>query len=845
MPEETFVDAAKKPFAVHLLDVGLEEYGDAILCQFGDTSVLIDGAHTGDQTGKEGHKSIPDQIGQLLKQPATPYRVSLLIVSHAHEDHIGCLPFLVENKILVADFALVVDPALGWGRSADDAPVAVPADERVRQVVAALREEIRTEGTDDNTLAKFLDAAVTLEDRYKTMLTTLAHNGTKVFRHGRDNPKALKDFLKTKSIGLNILGPSQDQLAACADRIKQTTDDALASLSDFARVDETVDAVTLYRQIVGDGRDAMDAAARPGPAVNLQSIVTSFEFKNKKFLFAGDMQFADPQFSAVKPLVADLRGKVKEAGPYSFVKLSHHGSDNAFNEDIYAELNAKAPNRLFGICAGQNSTVHPNASTLNILQNHKADIQWARTDHNRQSSFFFDTATPKITLEKGKLNDPKPNATDVIVEEPVGEVTEPIPTQETGVTSTKGDVVEITARIPNASTRVTLTIDVKPGGAAGGGKPDIDRSSDALSPLKIAGGRKLPKLLFVTSKDALARNIGQKESDHVLQTLRSQNALLFDQVPKTLTDAGQCAALVRQQLRQNPGVEGVVLLGGYDVVPSQRADCLPADLRSKVSASADADNFIVWSDDIYGDLDGDLLPELPVSRIPDGNRAALVFAAIQAAGAGVGTPRAGVRNIARPFADPIFKTLTGSNQMLVSRPTTFDGPPYSLRGDMIYIMAHGDYTDSSRFWGEETKANREAVNTSNLPQKSGKVVFTGCCWGALTVNTPAGRVVKGRSFGQKSLGDSLAMSFLLRGAIAFVGCTGSHYSPLQLPYKFFGGPMHEAFWQRYQAGASPAQALFDAKLQYLKGMPHGQTASNSQAIEYKILRQYTCLGLGW
>lgn len=348
-----------------------------------------------------------------------------------------------------------------------------------------------------------------------------------------------------------------------------------------------------------------------------------------------------------------------------------------------------------------------------------------------------------------------------------------------------------------------------------------------------------------TVVDALARNIGQKESDHVLQALRSQNALLFDQVPKTLSDAGQCAGLVRQQLRQNPGVKGVVLLGGYDVVPSQRADCLPADLRSKVSSGGDADNFIVWSDDIYGDLDGDLLPELPVSRIPDGNRAALVFAAIQAAGAGVGTPRAGVRNIARPFADPIFKTLTGSNQMLVSRPTTFDGPPYSLRGDMTYIMAHGDYTDSSRFWGEETKGNREAVNISNLPQKSGRVVFTGCCWGALTVNTPAGRVVSGRSFGQEVArrfpGDDFSVArrnrFCRLHRLALLTAAGS----LQI----FGGPMHEAFWHSYQAGGSPAQALFDAKLQYLKGMPHGQTAANSQAIEYKILRQYTCLGLGW
>jgi hypothetical protein len=372
-------------------------------------------------------------------------------------------------------------------------------------------------------------------------------------------------------------------------------------------------------------------------------------------------------------------------------------------------------------------------------------------------------------------------------------------------------------------------------------------TSDTLPPIRVANGRTLPRLLFVTSKEALARNIGVRESEHVLQALRSQNVLLFDQVPAGIGDSQKAAALVREQLRNNPEVQGVVLLGSYDVIPSQRLDCLPPSLRSKVAGNGDADNFIVWSDDIYGDTDGDFLPELPVSRIPDGNRAQLIFAAIQASGASVGGGvRSGVRNIARPFADGVFRNLPGTEELWISRPQTFDSlPRFYLSGDQVYIMLHGDYADSSRFWGEETPSNREAVNISNLPAKSGAVVFTGCCWGALTVNTPAGRVENGRSFGQKSADDSLAMTFLARGAVAFVGCTGSHYSPLQPPFKFFGGPMHEAFWNAYTNLRSPAAALFEAKLRYLEGMPHGQTSINSQAIEYKILRQYTCLGLGW
>jgi hypothetical protein len=57
--------------------------------------------------------------------------------------------------------------------------------------------------------------------------------------------------------------------------------------------------------------------------------------------------------------------------------------------------------------------------------------------------------------------------------------------------------------------------------------------------------------------------------------------------------------------------------------------------------------------------------------------------------------------------------------------------------------------------------------------------------------------------------------------------------------------MHSAFWRHYLDGKAPARALFDAKIEYVGGMPHKQSGVSAQAIEYKILRQYTCLGLGW
>lgn len=50
----------------------------------------------------------------------------------------------------------------------------------------------------------------------------------------------------------------------------------------------------------------------------------------RRLLFAGDMQFADAESGAeLGALTSALWQDVLDAGPFAFVKLSHHGSDNA------------------------------------------------------------------------------------------------------------------------------------------------------------------------------------------------------------------------------------------------------------------------------------------------------------------------------------------------------------------------------------------------------------------------------------------------------------------------------------------------------------------------------------
>ena len=155
----------------------------------------------------------------------------------------------------------------------------------------------------------------------------------------------------------------------------------------MVQADAGLDPVAAYRRLVEQNFDALDGQ-RPGAAVNLQSVITRFKVGQHKILFAGDMQCEKPQVSndVIKSSVADMRRAIADDGPYSFVKLSHHGSDNAFSEAILQELGDTA---LYGICAGEHSEKHPNAAVLKVLNKHRDDITWARTDRNGAVTITF------------------------------------------------------------------------------------------------------------------------------------------------------------------------------------------------------------------------------------------------------------------------------------------------------------------------------------------------------------------------------------------------------------------------------------------------------------------------
>lgn len=709
---------------ISLLDMGRQIYGDCLLVQMGGKTILIDGGHPADFEGQEGVQSIPEQLGRLLRRKP-PFKISLLVVTHCHNDHIGCLPELVSNSVIEPEWALATDEKLGFGRAVGESSPLDSLSPEARSLVSALQEEDHS-AVDDGELARFLADAGKVEPRYKAMLSTLKQRGTRVVRHGRDDERELVRTFA--SVGLEILGPTQDQLLICSEIIARTTTDAVDAVRQSAGQD--ADVREAYRRMMTfpTGIDLLDRPGR-GAAFNNQSIVLKLGRGDRKMLVAGDMQFALPEVPGLDVHMARLRSAVKAAGPYRFIKASHHTSYNGIDESVWKDFGNPT---LIGHSGGSNDSSHPDRRTLGVLKGLSRSFKYARTDRNG----LVTVGPDGFTTDRGRLNDFTPNAgrdfevaaaggrgggsvnfaqTEGIGSGKTSEVQSPAP-------PSGGAIDFIYMRIPHRSGRfsvgdIPVSFDFAPPSPRVEGAhsastfsssreaPDVQRAQPGL-----AGGRALPKLLFATSRAALGQKLGEEVADQVARIVQDGGQTLCD-VP----DAANLQAEVARRLSADSSFRGVVLLGGYDVLPSQRVDVLDPPLRQGLGGEVytDPDNFVVWSDDFYADLDGDGIAERPVSRIPDGGSAALLISCLTGATAG-NNGRFGIRNSARPFADSIWSSLPGNGAILVSGPAQSSALSIPSTLSHVYLMLHGDFTDSSRFWGED-QGLVEAINVGRLP----------------------------------------------------------------------------------------------------------------------------------
>src|SRR5262249_23073791 len=137
------------------------------------------------------------------------------------------------------------------------------------------------------------------------------------------------------------------------------------------------------------------------------------------------------------------------------------------------------------------------------------------------------------------LNDPTPNgdaAAPAISIPTAPAAIGSAPTVTRTVRAVSG-VTEVTAsaKLGPDVTRLTVTFDIARGAGSQASPPDRTTPQPAPAPsppgvssLRLASGRTLPSLLFVTNSGQLAQNLGVQESQAVLRAIRDAGQTVYD-----------------------------------------------------------------------------------------------------------------------------------------------------------------------------------------------------------------------------------------------------------------------------------------------------------------------------
>lgn len=462
-------------FQVDLLDVGAIEYGDSVLIQAGGLTALIDGGKSASGNSSSSvvlgetvsHKPLDVQIRELLGGTT----VDLLVVTHCHSDHVGCLPRLFAEGRLSCKYALLADAQLGYGIGVD-APLLPDFSEMApkHKLQLALHEEPIT-SSDPAAIRAFIEDSAREYSDYlrfgKSIKTALGDQCVEYRGTLEQQSPGLTALLTAMApMGLRIYGPSLTHLIRCAGFLEGRSEDMPEEELQEAIRKNNGDLAAAYRSLQPiplDADLAGDGEGDNGNAVNNQSIVMSVSDGVNRVLLTGDMQFVKPQVAdeELKAEMKQLIERVAADAPFAFVKLSHHGATNGQNLTFLRKLGA----RNFGISTGSRSGKHPTDATLDALKAlaMETPIQWGRVDINGKCQY---SGTGGLTVSRKTLNDSTPaalRAGDAVEIPPAATVqpqpSAPMPTHRL-VAAGGSDGVEVVVRIPRGVARVNVTIEV-------------------------------------------------------------------------------------------------------------------------------------------------------------------------------------------------------------------------------------------------------------------------------------------------------------------------------------------------------------------------------------------------
>lgn len=258
-------------------------------------------------------------------------------------------------------------------------------------------------------------------------------------------------------------------------------------------------------------------------------------------------------------------------------------------------------------------------------------------------------------------------------------------------------------------------------------------------------------------------------------------------------DPGQIKDIVKDTGEK----DSLLILGGHDLFPF-----------CEVKNPTNDWDTMVWTDNPYGSLDSDfLLPERPVGRLPDGGRVKFLLNQLQYTlengnefevfidtyGLSASVWQDASRNIYRILSenDILLSPPEDSSTVKIKNETTFN-----------YFNLHGSDT-KAEWYGQEGSDYPVALTTKNIPNLKNSIVFSEACYG--------GYILK------KKIKDSIALSFLKRGVIGFVGSTTIAYGPPKPP-PTEADLMANLFLEEVIKGRKFGRALLNAKYEFFKIM---------------------------
>lgn len=350
----------------------------------------------------------------------------------------------------------------------------------------------------------------------------------------------------------------------------------------------------------------------------------------------------------------------------------------------------------------------------------------------------------------------------------------------------------------------------------------------------IGPGRSLPELLFVTSKKKLTTKFSIAEVDELEASISSTGHTLAD--IQSWKDVQAIADLQKYA--------GVVIIGNHDVVPIARVFAAPSGLKHEDKVR-DPDRFCVWSDDWYGDFNGDRFPDVPVSRVPDLGDFGFIKRCLTSSSAARKQDSAAVLNSVRQYAHTIFSKMPGGSNPLLSEPVDSTGyAPGDLSADNLYIVLHGALGDPSKGYGHTgDPSGLLAVDLKSIDGTDARAVLFATCWGVSLLRESPKEQPPATGYSAYDVSTSIPLKLLDQGTVGVVGPTSAHWSPGDVSAYAAGG-VHAHFWREIAKAKGPAAALFSAKRLKLNNIDQS-AAPFELAVELKSLLGFTCLGLGW